>query len=600
MRYVYVKALLQVRVVFANHDESMRILADPTQAAASGKMSNSSSSNLMGSGSSSAANSSSASFSTDELEIVLESLTDLLADPSFIPSLFASFDCDPTKADIVQPLVKYLGTCKRYTLVAEPHEMAAGGILEIGALVEQCYEQLLINLMSRVSATGTPQASCEGPRPKVSWEDVATHLRLTRLAKDVLFEGATLFARKPQEGLRFLQMKGALPNPLTPVSVATFLRIAPGLPKESAGAFLGELGKDNPSYEADGKAFHREVLLSYVQSFELKGQSVLNCLRIFLSAFRLPGEAQQIDRILVAFSEICHAACIEGCSGLIENPEVTYLLTFSMIMLNTDLHNPNIRADRRMTTDQFVKNNAFYGKELNQTMPLPRDFLESIYDSLAGVPIRTERNDLGASITPEMWMDLQLQSSIEYEKGLMITTGYPASTVEKLRRSSASSEGGGHASDASHDECSDSSTSGDGSAVIAYFTEKDVATVARNLLVASEPPPNSMVENGGTPEGTGMKSKTLGALELTACIFGAHWLVDEDLLSCILQDLVGVSLIDDQSSFVNIIFLILRYLNYFVGDTGSFFRPSLYCSADAYHCCTSNYVCQSFVGFQST
>lgn len=214
------------------------------------------------------------------------------------------------------------------------------------------------------------------------------------------------------DGLKFLQLKGCLPTPLSPSSVATFLRIAPGLPKESTGAFLGELGKDNPAYEADGNTFHREVLQKYVQSFELKGQTVLNCMRIFLSAFRLPGEAQQIDRILVNFSEVCHAACVEGVSGLLENPEITYLLTFSIIMLNTDLHNPNIRTDRKMTTEQFVKNNSFYGKELNQTKPLPREFLESIYESLAEVPIRTERNDLGSAITPELWMDLQVISSI--------------------------------------------------------------------------------------------------------------------------------------------------------------------------------------------
>ena len=101
--------------------------------------------------------------------------------------------------------------------------------------------------------------------------------------------------------------------------MASFLRLAPGLPKENSGAYLGELGRDTPSYEADGRDFHRDVLLAYVRSFQLDGQSVLNSLRIFLSAFRLPGEAQQIDRILVAFSDHCHASCSECLSGVLEN-----------------------------------------------------------------------------------------------------------------------------------------------------------------------------------------------------------------------------------------------------------------------------------------
>ena len=497
MRYVYIKALLQTRVLFSQHDEAMRLVADPLASSLSTTSLNNASAGAGTQGNLNGSNSS--PFSVEELEVVLESLVDLLADPSFLPSLFASFDCDPTKSDVVQPLVRYLATCKRYTLVAEPHELTIGGALEVGALIEQCYDQLLVNFNNiggDESASGSSTSVC------ADRSNIAIQLRLTRLAKEVLSEGAVLFGRKPQEGLRFLQVKGVLADPLNPSSVATFLRIAPGLLKESTGAFLGELGKDNPSFDADGKGFHREVLMSYVQSFELTGQTVLNCLRIFLSAFRLPGEAQQIDRILVAFSEVCHAACIEGRTGILENPEVTYLLTFSMIMLNTDLHNPNIRADRRMTSDQFVKNNTFYGKELNQSKPLPREFLEEIYESLANVQIRTERNDLGASITPETWMDLQLQSSINHEKGVMISTGYSPQTVEMLRRNPRDV----HSIPGIH------------------FSAIDVSSVARDLLL----PSNASVDS-------------VGALELTAALYGAHRLVDEDLISCVFQDLVGVS-----------------------------------------------------------
>jgi brefeldin A-resistance guanine nucleotide exchange factor 1 len=404
MRFIYIKAVLQVRVLFASHDQSMRMILESSQSGSSSSKENGS--NLAQSHSS--ISSSGAVFTIEELEIILESLADLLADLGFIPSLFASFDCDLTKGDVVQPLVKYLGACMRYTFVSEPSELALGGFQEIGALIEQCYGQLSITLNKRgrlrvagavdsnptskddqtsnnKDVTANKDIDTENPS---NWVNLSQRLKLTRLAKGVLAEAALKFSNKPQDGLKYLQSRGALPTPLTPASVAKFLRIAPGLPKESTGSFLGELGKDNPKYEADGKIFHREVLLAYVQSFELKGQTVLNCMRIFLSAFRLPGEAQQIDRILVAFSEYCHDGSIEGNNGLLENPEVTYLLTFSMIMLNTDLHNPNVRADRKMTPDQFVKNNSFYGAELNQTRPIPREYLVTIYVSLSQVPLR--------------------------------------------------------------------------------------------------------------------------------------------------------------------------------------------------------------------
>jgi Sec7-like guanine-nucleotide exchange factor len=81
-------------------------------------------------------------------------------------------------------------------------------------------------------------------------------------------------------------------------------------------------------------------------------------MRLFLSAFRLPGEAQQIDRILVAFSEYCYEHSIEHKQNILENPEIAYLLMFSIIMLNTDRHNLNIKPEKKMTLEQFIKNNS--------------------------------------------------------------------------------------------------------------------------------------------------------------------------------------------------------------------------------------------------
>ena len=47
-------------------------------------------------------------FRIDELEVIFESLSDILSDGTMLPSLFASFDCNPTSIDLVQPLVKYI------------------------------------------------------------------------------------------------------------------------------------------------------------------------------------------------------------------------------------------------------------------------------------------------------------------------------------------------------------------------------------------------------------------------------------------------------------------------------------------------------------
>ena len=77
-----------------------------------------------------------------------------------------------------------------------------------------------------------------------------------------------------------------------------------------------------------------------------------------LETFRLPGEAQQISRVTETFAEIYFAAepgesCCYVCSTIfhaqsqadeIKSQDAVYVLAFSIIMLNTDQHSPQIRV----------------------------------------------------------------------------------------------------------------------------------------------------------------------------------------------------------------------------------------------------------------
>lgn len=54
-----------------------------------------------------------------------------------------------------------------------------------------------------------------------------------------------------------------------------------------------------------------------------------------------------------------------------------------------------------------------------------REFLESIYTEISNLPLRTEKNDVSATLTPEMWLDLQLQAQMNPEQGFLITTICP-------------------------------------------------------------------------------------------------------------------------------------------------------------------------------
>jgi len=88
-----------------------------------------------------------------------------------------------------------------------------------------------------------------------------------------------------------------------------------------------------------------------------------------LSGFVLPVEAQQIDRIMERFSSYYH----KGNPNVFAHPDTAYILSFSLIMLNTDLHNPSVK--NKMTKQEFIKNN----RGIDQGKDLPKTLLEVFF-----------------------------------------------------------------------------------------------------------------------------------------------------------------------------------------------------------------------------
>mmetsp|Transcript_5922 Transcript_5922/g.9632 ORF Transcript_5922/g.9632 Transcript_5922/m.9632 type:complete len:2029 (-) Transcript_5922:706-6792(-) len=489
-------------------------------------------------------------FSIDELEMIFDSFVDFLGNSGFMSSLYCSFDCDPTKPDILRPMFQYISKCSSFLLSSpgSPSQsrrrlktLYTSASMTVKCLVQasktlskRCGENLnvakhdhdwqifkqkhseVLHFPKHVVKTalehryeqkiGTFYRDLNNCSPQLISQKLQTDVR----SKMILREAGARFATKPKSGLIYLQEIGALETPMTAFSCARFLRVACGLgclPKDAAGAYLGELGKEEEKgkcHESEKIEFHKEVLHHYVQSFEFEAQGFMNCIRIFLSAFRLPGEAAQIDRILMAFSDYAIANSLEGQSGLLQNIDVGYLLSFSIIMLNTDAHNPSIRPDRKMTMEQFVRYNTNYGSDIKQTIDIPRDFLEGIYNDINNVPLRTEKNDLHGTLTNEMWMEYQLQTQLIPEAGFMLTTTCsPEVLVDFVAASkhSASKKEGRKSverSDWSHTH-SDEQICG---SVLATYQLLNTDTFVCPLKVSS-------------------------------CIFGASWLVDAGLIDCL-------------------------------------------------------------------
>ena len=151
-----------------------------------------------------------------------------------------------------------------------------------------------------------------------------------------------------------------------PDAVAAFLLAAKGLDKTAIGELLGGFDDDEVA-----------VMRAFVRLRDFVGNDFDVALRRFMSAFRLPGEAQKIDRLMEAFAtKYC-----EDNPNIFADPDAAYVLAFAVIMLNTDAHNPNM--DTKMTKADFIgmATSAESGASMDVAM------LGTIFDRIVGEEI---------------------------------------------------------------------------------------------------------------------------------------------------------------------------------------------------------------------
>ena len=161
-------------------------------------------------------------------------------------------------------------------------------------------------------------------------------------------------------------------------------------------------------YLGDHKDFNVEVLTEYCDIFDFRGITLDKALRTFLDGFKLPGEAQKISRILEVF-----AARYYGANpGAVADADSAYVLSYSIIMLNTDQHNPQVK--RKMTLDQFIRNN----RGTNGGADWPRETLENIFRGIVEDEIKLT-DDAAPTLTPSRWADMMRQA--ECGRGRMMS-----------------------------------------------------------------------------------------------------------------------------------------------------------------------------------
>ncbi|KAF3595703.1 hypothetical protein DY000_02028220 [Brassica cretica] len=317
---------------------------------------------------------------------VLSLLDTICQDPYLIIDIFVNFDCDVESPNIFERIVNGLlktalgpppGSSTTLTAVQDitfRHESVKCLVSIIKAMGTWMDQQFSVgeSLLPKSVENEAPGDNYSNPNeedgtttdhdfhPDLSSESSeAATLEQRRAYKIELQKGVALFNRKPSKGIEFLISSKKVGS--SPDEVVSFLRDTTSLNPTMIGDYLGER-----------EEFPMKVMHAYVDSFDFKEMNFGEAIRFFLRGFRLPGEAQKIDRIMEKFAErFCK------CNpNSFSSADTAYVLAYSVIMLNTDAH--NIMVKEKMTKADFIKNN----RGIDDGKDLPEEYLGALYDQV--------------------------------------------------------------------------------------------------------------------------------------------------------------------------------------------------------------------------
>lgn len=280
----------------------------------------------------------------DAREAMVESIGALVRIPSFMVELFVNYDCEIDRADLCEDMVGLLSRN------AFP-DSATWSTTNVPPL---CLDALL-GYVQFMADRLTMEVNPDG------YPDPAT-LRQNRSLKKIIVQGAAKFNENPKAGIAYLASQGIIEDRDDPFSVAKFLKGTGRISKKVLGDYLT-------------KKSHEDILGAFLDQFNFVGKRVDEALRDLLETFRLPGESPLIERLVTSFSEkYCANSTPEG----VADKDAVYVLTYAIIMLNTDQHNPNLKSQNRMSYTDFARNL----RGVNGGQDFAPEYLQDIYDSI--------------------------------------------------------------------------------------------------------------------------------------------------------------------------------------------------------------------------
>lgn len=294
--------------------------------------------------------------------MVIQALTRICGDAQSVVDIYVNYDCDFSAANLLERLVNHLSKIAqgRQTLEVgvRPMEEKAMRIRGLECLVSvlKCMvewsKDLYVNPNAQstlgestgkrssgnnghentnINENGTPSSqirsthggssqSLNSMSSSINREvlDLPEEVEERKQRKEVMETGIDLFHRKAKKGIQFLQEHNLIGS--TVEDVAVWLLTDERLDKTVIGNYLGE--NDDHC---------KQIMCAYIDAMNFADMEIVPALRHFLENFRIPGEAQKIDRLMEKFaSRYCE--CNPNAKWF-SSADTVYVLAFSVIML---------------------------------------------------------------------------------------------------------------------------------------------------------------------------------------------------------------------------------------------------------------------------
>ncbi|XP_052386874.1 IQ motif and SEC7 domain-containing protein 3 [Carassius gibelio] len=248
-----------------------------------------------------------------------------------------------------------------------------------GKQTNQIAPEIAENSSEPVSSSSTSTSACETmilslPRPHC--QDTPCGTLSTDIARKRLYRiGLNLFNVNPDKGIQFLISRGFIPD--TAIGVAHFLLQRKGLSRQMIGEFLGN----------SKRQFNRDVLDCVVDEMDFSMLELDEALRKFQAHVRVQGEAQKVERLIEAFSQR-YCMCNPDVVQQFHNPDTIFILAFAIVLLNTDMYSPNIKPERKMLLEDFIRNL----RGVDDGADIPREMLARIYERIQQRELRSNED----------------------------------------------------------------------------------------------------------------------------------------------------------------------------------------------------------------